>query len=649
MKKSKMLACLSAVCCLLTGTLAAMPASAVTASADVPEGLSYKITDDNEVTITKWDDSAPHVDVPEEIEGLPVTKIGNSAFVRCYSLESFTLPNTIREIGEYAFKSCTSLKEAVIPDSVTVIKDDLFNGCYRLQHVTMPASVEESGGLLFDECSMLEEITLPEGLTHVGSADFAKCSSLQRIVVPESASMISYHAMAECEQLATVVIKNPDIRIENSAETISSGINLETGEPFFDGVIYGYEGSTAQKYAETYGYAFAPISEVPEEDPPRPENLPKGLSFSRQDDHIAIRKWYGTDEEVIVPEEIYGLPVTLIGKEVFANDHITISPKKVILPDSVTEIGKAAFGYQHDLEDVVLSNSLEIIGEDAFNSCDALTSLALPDTLTTIGKNAYRGCKGLTTVTIPEHVTLIDEYAFSYCDHLEEVIIPNTDITLSKFAFAFNPALPGIQLPDHLSILSQGLLDGCTGLRSITIPENVTAIEHQVFRNCKLLEDITVPASVERIDPYAFYLCSALNTITILNPNCEIADVVETISNTTKAYDGVIRGYAGSTAQAYADKFGYAFEAITEDPTPFLLGDVDFNGTVDSSDAQMTLGAYLKTVVNNPLGLTDLQILAADIDKNNEITSTDAQYILIYFLRNSISHIPTDWSDIVSE
>lgn len=66
-----------------------------------------------------------------------VTKIGNSAFWGCTSLQSIEIPDSVTTIGELAFDCCTSLQSIVIPDSVTAIGESAFQDCLSLQSITI--------------------------------------------------------------------------------------------------------------------------------------------------------------------------------------------------------------------------------------------------------------------------------------------------------------------------------------------------------------------------------------------------------------------------------------------------------------------------------------------------------------------------------
>lgn len=66
-----------------------------------------------------------------------------------------------------------------------------------------------------------------------------------------------------------------------------------------------------------------------------------------------------------------------------------------------------------------------------------------------------------------------------------------------------------------------------------------------------------IPDSVTSIGDGVFYACNSLTAITIQNPECKIYDSEVPISDTA-----TIHGYADSTAQAYAEKYGREFVAL---------------------------------------------------------------------------------------
>mgnify|MGYP003324004749 CR=1 FL=1 len=127
------------------------PSTATSAYGGIFGGISNSITeiqhltwtdDGKEVTITDCDTAASgDFVIPNIIDGMPVTIIGEEAFIACTSLTSITVPNSVTSIGRDAFSECTSLSSITIPDSVTSIGDYALSECSSLTSITIPDSV----------------------------------------------------------------------------------------------------------------------------------------------------------------------------------------------------------------------------------------------------------------------------------------------------------------------------------------------------------------------------------------------------------------------------------------------------------------------------------------------------------------------------
>ena len=72
---------------------------------------SYTITND-EVTIVSWHFSEEtEIDIPAEINGYPVTAIGDNAF-SSRKVSKVTIPDSVKTIGNKAFYFCENLENA---------------------------------------------------------------------------------------------------------------------------------------------------------------------------------------------------------------------------------------------------------------------------------------------------------------------------------------------------------------------------------------------------------------------------------------------------------------------------------------------------------------------------------------------------------
>ncbi len=219
-----------------------VPETVISASAEdgTYENLAYTKSGDA-VTISACSEKPKgELVIPAAIEGLPVTNI-----------------------GEWVFKDCSGLTSVVIPDSVTTLGEGAFSGCSGLTSVVLPDSITNIGDGAFFGCSGLISVTLPNHITSIRGGTFSDCTSLTSVTIPESVASIQGWAFSNCSSLTDITIKNPECNIYDHNSTICNGQD-ERWNYYFNGTITGYENSTAQNYAEKYGYQFESLGPAPE-------------------------------------------------------------------------------------------------------------------------------------------------------------------------------------------------------------------------------------------------------------------------------------------------------------------------------------------------------------------------------------------------
>lgn len=246
--------------------------------------------------------------------------------------------------------------------------------------------------------------------------------------------------------------------------------------------------------------AFAGCESKPKESPA------SDFEYEINDGKVTITRYIGKDANVVIPAQIDGKAVTVIGKNAFMMLGVTT----VVLPNSIEKIDDYAFQDCHALTQMKFPASLKTIGINSFNGCKSLSELpVLPDALESIGLNAFKDCIALIEVTIPgdcllgnsafegsglqkitfeEGIETIPE-CFLSGTQLSEINLPGSVKTIKEYAFANCDKLQNVRLNDGLEIISGGAFNS-SKIEQITIPSSVIEISERVFLHCNSLKQV---------------------------------------------------------------------------------------------------------------------------------------------------------------
>lgn len=436
------------------------------------------------------------LEIPGQVEGLPVTSIGPRAIAGSQSLRKLTLPETLIEIGEYALYDCRNLQSIQFSEGLERISYDAFGRCFSLENVVLPSSVSYIGRAAFSDCDALRSITIPAGVQTIERGAILQCENLQEIVmqgagshykvvngvlfsadgrkliiypaakgteytIPEGTTTICYAAFVDAEQLQTVRFPSTLTTIESHAFSGCKGLcNIalpnslqRVGFSAFDSYIGRFaEQSLPITLGENVKYiGYCAFSSIPAESFEVAEENPyytsaDGLLMNKSKTTV-LSSPARKSGSVTLPES-----TTTVAPYAFEHTDIT----ELILPDSLTSISNNA-GCPFGLEHLSIGAGLTEWDYSGYNK--AVIEVSTENPAFTV-KDGVLFNKEMTTLymypstaaaesyTVPEGVEEIASNAFGYnCDALHAVTLSSTVKTVYRDSFGL-PHLEALNAAD---------------------------------------------------------------------------------------------------------------------------------------------------------------------------------------------------------
>lgn len=531
------------------------------------------------IQLLEYQGKSNEVVIPDTIDELEVTSLGSDLF-KGKAIESIEISDNVRSIDSSIFNGmtslksvklsakyqtvsynmfsgCTNLEKAVMPEGVTSISDEAFSGCTKLAEISIPTSVNEIGSDAFKGTKWLEDqraktpmvivnnilvdgttvsgkAEIPEGVTSICERAFYNNTKLTDVTFPESLYRIGEEAFLNCTSLAEVTVP------KNVGSLGYSCLGFKSKN--YDYEKYGlklncYYNSYGHRYAKNNGLEYELLDVKSTDD---------FLYNVREDGTVKLLEFISTDSEVIMPEQIKGMPVTEIDENIFDNENKNY-----------------------------------------------IKTLDMQCKITKLPRNFLNEAEQLKKVTLPDTITSIGDYAFEYDKALESINIPESVTSFGTLAFFDTKWLSDRQAEDPLVIVNNVLIDATTAKGVVDIPEGVTTINYSAFENNTDLTEVNIPDSVGSVYTKAFYGCTGMKSVSIPKSVSSISGYAFGYYSKEDEYGYIdtfkdeafkIYCYYNSEGMEYAEENGFEYELLD------LKDNGDFEYVVDGYNGVQILG-----------------------------------------------------------
>lgn len=503
--------------------------------ADPAEYYTYEIQN-GEATITGYNKELlrSKVLIPQEIEGYPVTTIGDRAFydmpsgigkefyipdnVTTFGKEAFAgsayldavrMPQKLTKMGEGVFAACLQMHFLEIPDSLTEIPDEAFVNCwgygsardYSVEQC-IGKNVTKIGKSAFAGCWNMGRVgrawgdgRLPEKLESIGEGAFQYCYKIKSLEIPAGVTVIPDRAFQSCERLESIQIDGDitmigaeafDGCVALTSMPLSKSLNLIGADAFRDCTAL-----TAFQLAEGNTHF----------------QVQQGALMTADATRLLTYAASAPQQSFVMPETLTQIDDGAL-KNLRYLETLTFSPifsdYQAGMFENATGLKTVNFG----------EGTLTAIPDRFFKGCTSLVSPNAFTGVTSVGESAFEGCTAVQSLSFDDSLSNIGTKAFQNCTALESVHIPDSVTSLSAAAFRNDVSLTEFQMPERLYTVSASAFSGCTSLKTVTWSKYLQTIEANAFENTALTE-IIFPESLTRIGAYAFAGIGTLENIVL--------------------------------------------------------------------------------------------------------------------------------------
>lgn len=520
-----------------------------------------------------------YVNVPNLVEGLPVTAVANEAFKNSASLKGITLSENTVSIGDQAFFGCKYLKNIEMPECLQSLGTNSLYQCLSLECTSDGLGLYVGGKrnpyfILYriEDIRAVSDFKINENTKIVYDDVFSlDASEFKKLTIPKSVKSVGTRVFAGAPLLSEVYYEG----------SLEDWLDINFKSSFIGAYDLYIEGALVtdivipQTVTEIKDYAFYNCSSLKTAVIPHEVISAGSNAFKKCSSLHTLTVGGGLVESGATNELIKDTAV-----------------KKVIVADGVKKIGGGAFYDCEGLTDLIVPASVEEVGVGAFDYWSAETfNYNVYDDVYYIGNESAPYMIALRSITYSKSSYELHEQTRIICDrafitNAEELTLHNNIVYVGMLAFGdlhgikkvnyigtvndwlkmkfygsgsspvsmssaeiyFNDvSVTEIVIPDYVTeiydysfynfkslksvTLGGGLTKigalsfiGCSSLENVVIPDSVTELGRRAFDTCSSLKSVTLSSSLEKLEKMAFYNCENLQTVVINSKIKSIGD-----------------------------------------------------------------------------------------------------------------------------
>ncbi len=472
-----------------------------------------------------------------------VTSLAESLFSDNTTINTISLPSSIKTIKNDTFKNCTNLEEIIVRDSGSFneILSNAFSGCVLLENIPLSKYLTKIEEYAFESCYSLKdfgelnEATLLEVIPQYAFANTgADESNAVQLNLPKNIKSIADYAFYNTKYEVNFDENN---LVESLGDyAFSKALNTKNlifkelksvGDRVYEGCT-GLKGCTTISDLRLFEM-FGNGTDIPQVDISEcyevnfdiktyyvPVSLTSVFIASNkkiEDTQLASNtiinnafyncssiKNVELDKDIEVIDE----------KAFYINDAVLNAENFVItINEGVKVIKDMAFLGRSDLKAINIPSSLETIGEKAFYSLTMLKEINVANnpSLSNSGRDAFSRTqwlvesRGMATIG-----KVLIGFGNGYMATTNKSVFTENDFdginTIAPYSFQNYTKLAKVILPASIKIVGEGAFYKCDNLTELYIDSNITNVGKNIVNSCKNLKNITISSDYNLVEMF---------------------------------------------------------------------------------------------------------------------------------------------------